>query len=141
MSESSDGTIANCINNGSVTANFDYARVGGIVGYSYHSEIISCINTGTITAIGNNVYIGGLVGDYYSDKTINNSYSILGMNNTSDLNNGEICTAAQLNSKEFYTETLGWSEDIWDFSELDVENSALKLSMSNFEIVTLRVRF
>ena len=28
----------------------------------------------------------------------------------------------QLNSKEFYTETLGWSEDIWDFSELDVEN-------------------
>ena len=32
------------------------------------------------------------------------------------------CTASQLNSKAFYTETLGWSEDVWDFSMLDVEN-------------------
>ena len=36
--------------------------------------------------------------------------------------NGITCTIDQLNSKSFYTETLGWSEDIWDFSELDVEN-------------------
>lgn len=32
-----------------------------------------------------------------------------------------IRTVDQLNSKEFYTETLGWSEDVWDFSNLDVE--------------------
>ena len=36
--------------------------------------------------------------------------------------NGVDCTVEQLNSKAFYTETLGWSEDVWDFSELDVEN-------------------
>ena len=43
-------------------------------------------------------------------------------NHDSQHNGVEKCTAEQLSTKTFYTETLGWSENIWDFSELDAEN-------------------
>ena len=29
---------------------------------------------------------------------------------------------SQLNLKAFYTDTLGWDEDIWNFEDLDFEN-------------------
>ena len=32
------------------------------------------------------------------------------------------CSVEQLNDKTFYIDVLGWSEDVWDFSDLDVEN-------------------
>ena len=58
------------------------------------------------------------MGRVESSAIITNCYSLV----AGDGNNGEPCTVEQLNSKEFYTETLGWSEDVWDFSELDIEN-------------------
>ncbi len=68
-------------------------------------------------------YAGGLVGyvGSYSSfyVTITNSYSLVSGNGRY---NGEPCTAEQLNSKAFYVDTLGWSEEVWDFSDLDVEN-------------------
>jgi hypothetical protein len=66
------------------------------------------------------LYAGGLVAfTYNSTVTITNGYSLVLGNGRY---NGEPCTAEQLNSKAFYVDTLGWSEDIWDFSDLDVEN-------------------
>ncbi len=31
-------------------------------------------------------------------------------------------TSTQLNAKSFYTDTLGWSEDVWNLDDLDIEN-------------------
>ena len=47
------------------------------------------------------------------------NYSLFGSDASDE---SKPCTTSQLNSKAFYTETLGWSEDVWDFSMLDVEN-------------------
>lgn len=112
VSETSRGTISNSINTGSVTSSDDYARAGGIAGFG-DAVVVNCINTGEITAIGDRVFIGGIVGECSSDKIVN-SYSLSG--------DDASCTIEQLNTKSFYTETLGWSEDVWDFSDLDVEN-------------------
>ena len=113
VSNTSRGTISNSINTGNVTASGDYAHAGGIMG-SCDAVIVNCINTGEITAIGNPVYVGGIGGQYSSGNEIINSYSLTG----SDAS----CTIEQLNTKSFYTETLGWSEDVWDLSVLDIEN-------------------
>ncbi|MBQ9751033.1 MAG: hypothetical protein IJV87_10720 [Clostridia bacterium] len=105
-------TITNCTNNGNVTAG---GATGGIVGYNEGSGSISdCVNSGSVAdTVG---YTGGIAG--YNFGTITNSYSLT----SGDGVNGKSCTVDQLNSKEFYTETLGWSEDVWDFSELDIIN-------------------
>jgi hypothetical protein len=96
---------------------------GGITGYMVGGSMINCINNGNVSAnITEPDYtasVGGLVGIGSVDTIVNitNSYALEIFNSY-----GEICTIEQLNSKFFYTETLGWSEDIWDFSELDVKN-------------------
>ena len=35
------------------------------------------------------------------------------------------CDSMDIYSKEFYTDTLNWDEDIWDFTSLNAENSIL----------------
>lgn len=61
------------------------------------------------------------MGYVYGYVTVENSYSLF----QGKGENGDPCTAEQLNAKAFYTETLGWSEEIWDFSELDVANGKI----------------
>ena len=145
VGRASSSTITNCTNSGDVSSS---CEAGGIVGYAYPSSTITnCTNSGSVSATSTNspAYAGGIVGvvndstiitnctnsgevsssyeaggivGYADDSTITNCYSLV----AGDGNNGETCTVEQLNSKEFYTETLGWSEDVWDFSELDIEN-------------------
>ena len=103
--------ITNSYNCGDVSG--DYA--GGLVGWGSTINIKDSYNSGSITSRG---YAGGLVAGGGSTVNITNSYSLVSGNRY----NGEACTVEQLNSKEFYTDVLDWSEDIWDFSELDVEN-------------------
>ena len=108
-------TITSSTNSGSVSANTDYyGAAGGLVGYGGTITITNSTNSGRITSSSG---AGGLVG-HGATTTITNSYSLFSGNGY----NGEACTIEQLDSREFYTETLGWSEDIWDFSELDIEN-------------------
>ena len=122
-------TITNCTNNGdiSATSNSSLAYAGGLVGYVGNDVIImllNCISSGYISATTGNfdsyAYAGGLIGNVnrFATDTITNCYSIT----TGNGYNGDSCTTEQLNSKDFYIETLGWSEDVWDFSELDIEN-------------------
>ena len=106
--------IKNCMNTGTVKGS---EEAGGLVGHSddsYGLELINSVNAGDIS--GND--FGGLVGYPGGSVTVDNSYSSIIGNSE----NGTSCTVDTLNSKEFYTETLNWSEEIWDFSELDVEN-------------------
>jgi hypothetical protein len=108
-------SFTNSYNAGDISADF-YA--GGLIGYAYSASTIkNSYNCGNVS--GNKS--GGLVGDEASKNivTVTGSYSLVSGNFGY---NGASCAISQLNSKEFYTKILGWSEDIWDFSELDVEN-------------------
>ena len=111
-------TITNSTNSGNISATGEIsAYAGGFVGYGT-ATITNSTNSGSVTGS----YAGGLVGGTGYSSTvvmITNSYSLVSENGRY---NGEPCTAEQLNTKAFYTETLGWSEDVWDFSDLDVEN-------------------
>ncbi len=121
-----DGVVISCANNGHVNVNSEFSRIGGVAGWAAEgcSTINNCVNSGILTAINNiSGYIGGLVGEGdINCVNITNSYSLTTGHNLHEYTDGIACTIDQLNSKEFYTETLGWSEEIWDFSELDVEN-------------------
>ena len=117
-------TITDSYNRGSVSTTGNYASYSaGLVGCVYDDKITitNSYNSGDVSASTTDTdqgYSGGLIG-YAGGATIINSYSLVSGNNNY---NGEPCTAEQLNSMEFYTQTLGWSEADWDFSELDVEN-------------------
>lgn len=76
----------------------------------------NCINNGNIN-IANASYVGGYDGEFYLTMRETNCYSVSLPNTPADA-----CTLQQLNTKSFYVDTLGWSEDVWDFSNIDVQN-------------------
>ena len=100
--------IENCQNRAKVLSNMPLASAISCASNQNSLVILNCINLGNLS----------IKTDSYA-CVIRNSYTL---ESKSQINDDEPCTIDQLNSKEFYTETLGWSEDIWDFSELDVEN-------------------
>ena len=127
-------------------------NTGYVLYSNYFINIINCINTGDISAYfegvewyqsgaGTLVGIVGMLND--SSKLIVNSLGNLNTGDTSHQFIGDtiydycifintyslhsidpetLCTIEQLNSKEFYTDVLGWSEGVWDLTSLDVEN-------------------
>ncbi len=135
-----DGTFKNCINYGTVLG---YSSVGGI---GISGTFVNCANYGTVSGgrsvggigisgtfincvdysasgrvdpsavetpvnygqITGSISENNLVGSFDEKSTITNCYD-----NT---------TVAQLNSKSFYTETLGWGEEVWSLDPPDVEN-------------------
>lgn len=122
--------IKNCYAISTITAdNPGYSLdVGALIGtvdravikncYATAAKNISIANTKGLTGIGN--------------MLITDSFSI-NISNTADIKFDSLFVGdvsiqdnsyplSQLNSKSFYTDTLGWSEDIWDFSDLDFEN-------------------
>ncbi len=113
--------------------------VGGLVGIVWNGtiELIDCLNTGNT--------IGGLVGLLMYDDSIDapihtftgcinagtteKPYYAALSNQSKEEVKMESCysmgtdvTVAELNSKAFYTDTLGWDETIWNLDDLDMEN-------------------
>jgi len=122
-------SVIGCFNSGSLTASgYTAGGVVAAVGASAFVDVTDSLNVGTVLAngTGHGKYVGGILGWLYNYDinpapiaTLNNAYSLtLG----SGGQNGASCTVEQLNTKSFYTDTLGWSEDVWDFSELDSAN-------------------
>ncbi len=74
-SSSIKGTLTNCTNEGTVSANTDRnsARVGGIVG-STEGNVSGSYNTGDVTVTGSGV-VGGVVGDGLSGAKIKDVYN------------------------------------------------------------------
>ena len=120
--------IRNCnIDENSTLSTVGYTNVGGICGYAaYYTRIENCQMRAVITTdIGtpqgiaecqsNSLTVLNCISLY--EQTIHNDAIV---KNTYNINNPGV--KIQLNSADFYTKTLNWSEDIWDFSELDVEN-------------------
>jgi hypothetical protein len=123
--------IRNCSIDESSTINAVGIRyVGGICGYAfYNTRIENCQTRAQINA-DQQASVEGIA----NSENTQNALLILNclykyrqstdnkavMHNSYHLN--EDVTIAQLNTKDFYTQTLGWSENIWEFPELDVEN-------------------
>ncbi len=69
----SSANKAEISNVGVINSNIQgYNYVGGIVGYTYYTDITNCYNTGTVT--GSNICVGGVVGFNYQ-ATVENSYN------------------------------------------------------------------
>ena len=94
--ESGNPTIRNCITVGNV-ANDVYKAIGGINGKT----------AGELTDKKN-----------YISKVYENSEAT-GITNTNEDNNIQKVDSTMFKTKEFYTATLGWSEEIWDFTNME----------------------
>ncbi len=125
------GTMSECyakgILNVTVTGNQTY-YVGGLVGGNA-GMLSGCFCCGEVAVTAtHSVSVNGLIGQKYASSTSENCYRCECLTVTQ---NGEpyapgtaedICTAAQLNDRTFYTEVLGWDASIWTLSALDHEN-------------------
>lgn len=120
--------IRNCsIDEGSTLNTVGYMNVGGICGYAaYNTRIENCQMRAVITpdiaipqGIANCQSDSLIVLDCLSlyDQTDDNGATV---KNTYNANTPAV--KAQLNSMDFYTKTLNWSEEVWDLTDLDVEN-------------------
>jgi len=112
------GTIENCI----YLRETKYVSVGGYKYNEYTSfqiDGLMCLNEGTST---NNYYFNDIKYEIkkgsYVDEMLDETYesgkviSLYGAGANSN----------QINTRDFYVDTLGWSEDVWDFSDLDYNN-------------------
>jgi len=93
------------------------SSTGGIVAW-YSGVISDCVNCGEIKCNDSeNAHKSGVMCLNNGDTAlVINSYSL------TDVLDDQLCTIEQLNSKDFYTKTLGWSEEIWNLNNLDIEN-------------------
>ena len=103
-------SIKNCFNAGKIQG--DSHLTAGIVGQRWNSKISSCINVGCIES---QKFCAAVSGE--DNYNVENCYGIIKY-----ASYDELCSIEQLNNNSFYTQQLGWSEDVWDFSDLDVEN-------------------
>ena len=113
--------VSRCFNSGKISS---LQGSGGIAGSSWYNivKIYDCLNIGNIVPAEGSSFNdnhNGILGCNVTKVNISNCYSL---NSYLEELDGSLCTIDQLNSKSFYTETLGWSEDVWDLSELDIEN-------------------
>lgn len=75
------GTMTNCHNEGTVSGS---SEVGGVVGVNY-GTVTNCYNEGTVSGTG---YVGGVVGYNYS--TVTNCYNTGTVSGTDDINVGGV---------------------------------------------------
>jgi len=130
-----EGAITNCYATGNVSATSSYSSsstyAGGLVGYSTGGTISNCYATGDVSATSSSsssssTYAGGLVGQ--NNGTITNCFRYEGQVVTkngivlsSDIY-GRVLTAEQLRDKQFFIDTLGWSNEEWGFDFVNSEN-------------------
>ena len=104
--------------------------MGGLIGYAdYNATVKNCVALGDIIAMKSNtrlLYLDPVFGN--KPNTMENVYYYDGQSVTYDGSAyshhtyGTPCTLAELNSTAFYTDTLGWSTDVWELSDLDLAN-------------------
>jgi len=120
------GIISNSYATGNVSATTSSSYdtdAGGLVGSNY-GTISNSYATGNVTAKSSSYHddssAGGLVGENYGN-TISNSYRYSGQIIKSNKNNmnseGVAKLMEEITSVSFYTNTLGWDESIWEFTE------------------------
>ena len=117
--------IENCINFGDVSG-YSVSGIfyfGGSTGLNVFVK--NCVNVGKVSDTSERQGAGIILGEpsFGSEKIVaENCYTNVLYAFDSRHEGVQKCSLDQLNDSEFYTKTLGWSEDVWDFSELDFEN-------------------
>ena len=96
--------------------------IGGLIAYidNDHNDPGSPDAYANIKNSSSRYSLIGAISDFVF-TTLENSCMLGSLSGHSGFYN-YLCTIDQLNSKEFYTEVLGWSEDVWDFTNLDFGN-------------------
>ena len=136
-----NSTITNCYSVGDVVGLSvgSVVMVGGFVGINHGSTIRNCFAIGDVsgstTSTFSNDIIGSGVGAFIGKNdsgTINNSfisdeqviYAESGLGEmTSNSDFATEFSPEQLDEIAFYTLTLGWDIDVWDFDNLDFANN------------------
>jgi hypothetical protein len=115
-----NGSIENSYAIGDLIATGWNIYAGGLVGENDRGNISNSFATGSMSVTEEEiVLVGGLIGRGV-DGSIENSYRYEEQEISEATNTfGTAVSSALLNLVEFYTDTLGWCEEIWDFSELD----------------------
>ena len=117
-------TITNSMNSGSVSG---YSRVGGLIGSAENRLFIYySVNFGNVIATANATAVGGITGflpttndieqTYFSGTITSNGVVVDGVafgTKVTDLNTFNLA---------FFTTTLEWDTEIWDFTGLDIAN-------------------
>jgi len=120
----SSPVIINSHNNGMVSGT---SYVGGFIGYldpSASLYVYYSINFGSLTATTDTTAIGGITGYlppandseqvYFSGTVMANGGEVAGIAYGTKINDLSTLNLA------FFTATLGWSSDVWDFTGIDV---------------------
>lgn len=126
MGNAYNATVSDCVNYGSVSMISYHGdnSVSGIVGSSDNAIMTNCANFGSIS-IGYGS-CDGIFGKGYGTAT--NCISFGTVEDTAKayfVNSdavSENVTVEQLNSKSFYTDPLGWTEQVWNLDNLDFAN-------------------
>ncbi len=94
--------------------------IGGFVGHPVSLTLKNCMSLATAEIDGHGIKV---YGSYNYSKISDKStgvYELSTSNMTSqeNLQGIKVVTPEQLKTKDFYTKTLGWSEDVWDLSQV-----------------------
>ena len=125
-----DVTVIYCYAVGNVSAGDEGGALVGHDGCDGDSTHYSaCFATGDVDA-GNRVdsVIPSGFGNYESLYYLEDQTLVLGgtvVTERYEYEPGDACTAAQLSDAAFYTDTLGWSADVWELTGLDAANGKL----------------
>ena len=107
-------------------------KAGGFLGSGDTKSTISgCMAFGNVQLVTDSTItlVGGFCSSISSTKVSNNfkydKQTVLHNTTAKDNDTATVAkkvSASNLNESWFYSANLGWSEDVWDLSELDVEN-------------------
>lgn len=119
-------SIKNCYNSGNIVADalWDSIVCGILAGGSINDKIENCVNMGQLECSSktNKTPCSGIAipSEWWDERIVMDIANSYTLDKYADYD--VTCTIEQLNSKEFYTDTLGWDELIWNLDNLDVEN-------------------
>lgn len=114
-----------------VTVTFGNGSLAGLVGYSQNVVLKNSVSLATNTNNGSGYRV---VGSGLNNASTNN-FELETSTMKSQASHKAISTVSleELKNKTFYTETLGWSEEIWDFSKVaNGEYPTLKKADPNY---------
>ncbi|MDR0856024.1 MAG: hypothetical protein LBM78_01290, partial [Clostridiales bacterium] len=134
------GTVTNAYATGAVAAvaaSMDArASAGGVAGTTW-GKLVGCVAVGNVSvtmagyddaAVGAVAWrepAGSLVNCYRYEGQVFFAETIIGASTAATDVGGIACTAAQLGSAVFFTDTLGWSASVWNFDALDFSAQTL----------------
>jgi hypothetical protein len=118
-------TITNSLNNGSVSSTS--SQLGGLIGYGENQLFVYySVNFGDVVVTNSTTEIGGIAGRIPATNDVEEAYHFGSITSNSvevaGTNYGTKVTDISTFNLAFFTTTLGWSSEVWDFTGLDIAN-------------------